>query len=153
MYRKGQDMARKRSRMTDKWRCALLITWLRKRKVKFRIHAWRPRAHLKSGYLYKGATGQAEVRERFSGAPIIRVWAPKDGYRNGWRDVTNCIIHEYGHIALMRTPHTEREAWRFGRRSVPKRFVPANYADAKRRRLGTYGTAADRRLAWRDRVQ
>lgn len=139
-------MAQKK-RMTDKWRCSLLITWMRRRGVVFRVHKWRPRTHLKSGRLYRAASGQMELRGSYTKAPLIRVWCPADGYRNAWRDLINCIIHEYGHAVLARVPHTEREAWAFGRRAVPAQYVPTNYGERRKRSLATYGQAADRRLA------
>lgn len=142
-----------KSRMTDKWRCALLVRWLAKRGVRFKGHLWEARVHVKSDRLYRGSRGQAEIRQRFVGKPVIRVWAPKEGHAHFWRDLINCIIHEYGHVVLARVPHTEREAWAFGRRAVPRRFVPSNYADRRKSCLATYGAAADRRLACKDHAK
>lgn len=142
-----------KKRMSDKWKCSLLVRWLRKRGISFRIHAFEPRVAHGKHRMYRAARGQAEVHPHYRGRPLIRLWAPATGYRNGWRDLTNAIIHEYGHIALARVPHTEREAWVFGRRAVPRRYVPANYHHRRVRSLATYGAAADRRLAFKDRVK
>lgn len=69
---------------------------------------------------------------------LIELWMPQTPTANDYAELTAALIHEYGHCVLRYTPHSEREAWRWGRRSVPTEVVPEAWPTYKRFALGTY---------------